>query len=84
MMATPTEQPAEPRGPAVTVVWPQSSLPPVVEPPVVEPPVEVNYDEGDIWRYQDGEWVAVPTEWLEVYVCVDGTPTLKKMLALVE
>jgi hypothetical protein len=37
--------------------------------------------EGEIVRYVGGEWVTVETEWLEVYICIGGTPTLRKILA---
>tara|TARA_R110000868_G_scaffold106895_6_gene292813 strand:+ start:2839 stop:3207 length:369 start_codon:yes stop_codon:yes gene_type:complete len=37
--------------------------------------------EGDIARYEGGEWVNVSTEWIQVSVCIDGTPTAKYILA---
>jgi len=38
---------------------------------------------GDIIRHDGTGWVTVNTEWLEVYVCVDGSPVLKSILALI-
>jgi len=37
--------------------------------------------EGAILRYTDDAWTLVETEWLEVYICIGGTPTLRKILA---
>lgn len=37
--------------------------------------------EGDIMRYESGEWVQVNTEWIQLTVCVNGTPTTRYFLA---
>jgi hypothetical protein len=37
--------------------------------------------EGDIMRYESAAWVKVNTEWIQLTVCINGTPTTKYFLA---
>jgi hypothetical protein len=37
--------------------------------------------EGDIMRYESAAWVKVNTEWIQLTVCINGTPTTKYILA---